>query len=97
LVRIACQELEAWYFGDCDALANAFSQPQLRQISARRRYRDPDSIDQPGRALTELVAGFQKVSGARLMGRFVSRENTSRSYLTFIDGVHRLQELLNTQ
>lgn len=95
LIRIACQELEAWYFGDCHALARAFSQDNLRQIPSRKRYRDPDAIDQPGRALRELVERFQKVSGARLMGRHLSRESTSPSYRALIDGVGRLRESIS--
>lgn len=94
LVRIPCQELEAWYFGDCDALASAFGREQLRQVSTRKRYRDPDAIEQPGRALAELVDGFQKVSGARLMGRHLRRENSSRSFRVLIDGLDRIQASL---
>ena len=30
LIRIACHELEAWYLGDTEALANAFEKESLR-------------------------------------------------------------------
>ena len=47
LVRIACYELESWYLGDPDALAQAFGNEQLRRIGQRARFRDPDSVQQP--------------------------------------------------
>lgn len=35
LVRIACQELEAWYLGEPDALADAFGRASLRNSRGR--------------------------------------------------------------
>jgi len=69
LVRIACQELEAWYFGEPEALANAFGRDRLRHLSSRSRYRDPDAIAHPARALAELVDDFQKISGGPAHGQ----------------------------
>ena len=54
-MRIACQELEAWYFGEPDALAEAFGDETLRRIGAKARYRDPDAIERPSAALEQLV------------------------------------------
>jgi hypothetical protein len=90
LVRLACQELEAWYFGDVEALADAYERDQLPGIRDRARFRDPDAIDQPARALSGLIGEFQKVSGARRMGQRLSRTNTSRSYQVMLEGVSRL-------
>jgi hypothetical protein len=90
LVRIACQALEAWYFGVPDVLAVAFGDERLRGIAAKARFRDPDAIVQPAAALTELVPGFQKVSGARSMARVLPRENGSRSFQVLIAGLARL-------
>jgi hypothetical protein len=92
LVRIACQELEAWYFGDPAALANTFRNPRLRELSAKARFRDPDAIDQPSRALQDLVPEFQKVSGARRMAQVLARENRSRSYQVLLEGIERLRD-----
>ena len=39
LVRIACQELEAWYFGDPNALAEAFEKDGIREICNRSKFR----------------------------------------------------------
>ncbi|MDY0110248.1 MAG: DUF4276 family protein [Candidatus Krumholzibacteria bacterium] len=90
LVRIACQELEAWYFGAPDAIAAAFGRDDIRGIGAIARYRDPDAIVQPSRALADLVPEFQKVSGARRMASHLDRNNSSSSYMTFITGIDRL-------
>lgn len=90
VVRIACQEMEAWYFGAPDALADTFGDERLRLLAARARFRDPDAIVQPAIALTELVPAFQKVSGARSMARVLPRENGSRSFQVLMDGITRL-------
>jgi Domain of unknown function (DUF4276) len=90
LVRIACQELEAWYFGAPDALAEAFKRADLRGIAAKARFRDPDAIDQPARALAELVEEFQKVSGARRMAQTLTLKNSSQSFQVLIAGIKSL-------
>ena len=92
VVRIACQELEAWYFGAPDALAAAFDSENLRELGRQARYRDPDAIRQPSRALEEIVDEFQKVSGARRMAQVLDRNNTSRSYQVFLAGVDALRD-----
>jgi hypothetical protein len=90
LVRIACQELEAWYFGAPGALANAFGRPALRRLADGARFRDPDAIDQPARALAEQVEEFQKISGARRMTQHLSRDNRSRSFQVLMEGIELL-------
>jgi hypothetical protein len=88
VVRIACQELEAWYLGDPEALADAFSHPALAALKNSGRFQDPDAVSQPSRALQHLEPGFQKISGARLMSSHLTRDgNRSRSYNVFIESV----------
>ena len=88
LVRIACQELEAWYLGEPDALADAFGREGLRRIARRERYREPDAVRRPSEAVEQLVPEFQKVSGARRMARHVTRErNRSTSFRVFMAGI----------
>jgi hypothetical protein len=94
LVRIACQELEAWYFGAPAALAEVFGRDVLRRISARARFRDPDAVVQPAAALGDLVPEFQKVSGARSLARVLPRENGSGSFQVVMAGIDRLSEEL---
>ena len=91
LVRIVCQELEAWYLGDPDALADAFGNERLRGIGRKARFRDPDAVQKPSKAIEKLVPGFQKGSGARTMANFLSREqNRSKSFQVFLSGLDRL-------
>lgn len=91
LVRIACQELEAWYLGDPDALARAFGDERLRDLSNRERFRNPDAVVGPAQALAELAPGFQKVSGARVMAEHLTEgANRSRSFQVFFEGLRRV-------
>jgi hypothetical protein len=95
LVRIACQELEAWYLGEPAALADVFRNEQLRNLGANARYRDPDAVVRPSEEIEKLVPEFQKVSGARRMAKRLSREgNRSRSFQVLIEGIDRLSSTL---
>ena len=87
-VRIACQELEAWYLGDPDALAACFGNEALRRIRTRARFRDPDTVDRPSAAVQRLVPEFQKVSGARRMAMVLtSHGNNSRSFHALLERI----------
>lgn len=90
LVRIACQELEAWYFGAPEALAVAFGRKSLRGVARKARFSDPDAIDRPARALVELVPEFQKISGARRLAQYLPRENRSRSFEVLVTAIENL-------
>lgn len=88
VVRIACQELEAWYIGEPDALAECFNREDLKGLGRKERYRDSDSVVQPSIALSELVPEFQKVSGARRMAEHLTLErNKSRSFHAVMNAV----------
>jgi hypothetical protein len=94
LVRIVCQELEAWYFGQPDALARAFNDEALRGVGSRARFRQPDTISRPSRQLAQLCPAFQKISGARRMAGALSfKENTSPSFRAFVTGIAGLARL----
>ena len=91
LIRIACQELEAWYLGDPDALADAFGRETLRGIGQKAQYRDPDSVLRPSEAVERLVPEFQKVSGAKRMASHLSRDRSrSRSFQAFVAGIEAI-------
>ena len=91
LVRIACQEMEAWYFGDMNAVALAYDKPRLRQISGQRRYRVPDQIPSPKEDLRKLVLEHQQIAGAKRVAPYMNIENnTSESFRQFVSGVRRL-------
>ncbi|GEO80474.1 DUF4276 family protein [Pararhodospirillum oryzae] len=94
LVRIACHELEAWYLGDPDALAEAFKKPDLGKIRGRRKFRTPDAIQDPVNEVMYLCPAFQKVSGARAVAKHLSyTRNISSSFRVFIEGLARVAHL----
>lgn len=93
LVRIACQELEAWYLGEPEALAEAFDDQSLRGLRRKSRYRSPDEIPRPSADLERLIPAFQKVSGARRMASRLTRErNRSPSFQALVTGIERMLE-----
>lgn len=92
LVRIVCRELESWYVGEPEALRKAFPQTRpnsLRELG-RSRFRNPDTVFRPSDTITRLIPEFQKRLGARRMAAFLSRENPSRSFQVFVEGLERL-------
>lgn len=90
IVRIACQELEAWYFGDTEALAEVYGTKAVRRISAARR-RKPDDIGSPASELKRIAPGFQKVRGARQMARVISPDRSrSPSFRALVEALRRL-------
>lgn len=96
LVRIACQELEAWYLGEPEALGRAFGNANLADLGQQARFRDSAVVVQPAAALEDLVPEFQKVSGARLMALHLTRErNRSTSFRCFIEGIGRVSGGMN--
>ncbi len=95
LIRIPCQELEAWYFGEPEAMAEAYGKAWPRTLAKRAKYRDPDAIRKPSAELEQHVDGFQKTSGARKMGSLLTEErNRSHSFQVFLSGVRRVAATL---
>ncbi len=92
LVRIACRELEAWYFGDLAAVERAISQSNLSHYAGKAKYRDVDKIVAPSNELRAITGQtYQKVSGSRAIGPHLSlTANRSPSFQVFIEGVKRL-------
>lgn len=91
IIRIACTELEAWYFGDTAALARAFLDERLQQLGQRRKYRDTDRIDKPGNKLEKLIPEFRKIDAARRMGQQLTQEtNRSHSFRVFIHAISQI-------
>ena len=91
LIRIVCQELEAWYLAEPDAMADAFGDERLRNIGRQAAYRSPDVRPKPSLDMEKLTQGFQKLSSARRMAQHLTREgNRSHSFAVFLSGVERL-------
>ena len=98
LIRIVCQELEAWHLGEPDAMANAFGDERLRNIGRQATHRNPDTRLKPSLDMEKLTQGFQKSSSARLMAEYLTRENNrSHSFAVFMAGIARLMQNPSTQ
>ena len=93
--RIVVEELEAWYFGDWNAVRSAYPRVPAN-IPSQRDYRDPDSItggtwETFGRILRRrgyFQTGLRKVEAARAIGAHINpSRNRSRSFLTFYNAI----------
>lgn len=93
LVRIVCRELESWYLGDLQAVDSAYPGANLAKLQEKRKFRAPDGLVKPSNEIKKLVPDFQKIDGARRIGRLLNLEsNKSKSFLVFVSGLNRLLE-----
>jgi hypothetical protein len=96
LVRIACHELESFYFGDLSAVENALNlhKNALEPYKSKAKYRIPDVIVSPSTELDKITGGiYQKIGGSREIGKIISlTENSSHSFRMLISGVKKLCE-----
>ena len=93
LVRIACQELESWYFGDINALTKAYGKTKLKNLSKQKKYRIPDNIPSPKEELYKLIPDHQQIEGAKRIAPHMDiKNNTSVSFQVFVTGIQRLIE-----
>ena len=53
VVSIACHELESWYFGDLEAVAQGLSIPKLEKQAFKAKYRTPDDFPIPLRCCVQ--------------------------------------------
>ena len=91
LIRIVCRELEAWYFGDLDAVEKAFPSFKANKYKYKRKFRNPDAINNPGDELKRIVGGFSKGIAALAIPRHMNIEkNISTSFNHLISGLQNL-------
>ena len=98
LNRIAVEELEAWYFGDTEAIRQAY--PKVpSSLGKRARYRNPDAIaGGTAEALERELkrygyhrGGLAKIRAAQDIARHMDpQRNTSPSFRVFCDGLHAM-------
>ncbi|HUV38709.1 MAG TPA: DUF4276 family protein, partial [Planctomycetota bacterium] len=98
LNRLAVEELEAWFFGDVDALRSAF--PRVPPTLARRAtFRDPDAIrggtcqalERVLKGLGYYPGGLLKTDAARRISEHVDPErNRSKSFRVFRDALRQI-------
>ncbi|MGB8499350.1 MAG: DUF4276 family protein [Pantoea agglomerans] len=93
--RIAIEELEAWYFGDWDAVRKVYPKVPAT-IPQKEPYRNPDNIQGGTWEAFERVlqrvgyfkTGLRKMEVARDLGKYMDpAHNCSRSFAVFRDAV----------
>ena len=88
--RIVIEELEAWYFGDWQAVLQAYPRVSAR-VPGRQRYRDPDGISGTWEAFESVLqrhgyfrGGLRKSEAARAIVPHVDPQaSRSRSFSVF--------------
>ena len=97
LNQIAIEELEAWFFGDVEAIVAAY--PRIpRTLAERRGFRNPDAIRGTWESLERILkqagyytAGMPKIEVARNIGRYLLPDrNRSLSFQAFCQGLREL-------
>lgn len=91
--RIVIEELEAWYFGDWQAVREAY--PRVSDGTPRQaRYRDPDDVRGGTWEAFERIlekkgyfsGGLRKIEAARRISPFMDPDrNRSRSFAVFFE------------
>ncbi|MFH0822467.1 MAG: DUF4276 family protein [Pseudomonadota bacterium] len=99
--RIVIEELEAWYFGDWEAVRAAY--PNVPPtIPAQTQYRDPDAIkggtweafERILRRKGHFLGGLRKIDVARsIVTHMDPKRNRSRSFQVFCEA---LQEMVSS-
>ena len=93
--RIAIEELEAWYFGDWEAVCSAYPLVSSN-IPNRAHYRDPDAIQGGTWETFERIMkrcgyfkeGLRKVETARAIAEYIDpARNCSTSFAEFRDAI----------
>ena len=102
LNRIVVEELEAWFFGDVEAICQAY--PKVSPHLAKRKgYRDPDAIKGGTAEALERVlkkagyhqGGLEKKKASREISQYMNPEsNRSKSFQVFYQG---LLEIINSK
>jgi hypothetical protein len=100
VVRVACRELESWYFGELTAVEQALCIPNLKVQARKAKYRVPDAIDTPSRELERITKeAYQKIAGSREIGKCLTpdpSQNSSVSFGHFITGLRKALASIST-
>lgn len=96
-VRIVENELEAWFFGDWDAVRAAYPKVPAN-IPQKAKYRNPDTILNAWEELERILkkhgyfaSGLRKIEAARSICQHMNpAKNRSRSFQVFRDTLHNL-------
>lgn len=100
--RLAIEELEAWFFGDWEAVRAAY--PKVNpNIPAKRRYRDSDAVsggtwEQLEKVLRQggyFRTGLRKIEAARTIAQHMDpQRNRSTSFQVFRNALREMTPLI---
>ncbi|CAM2754238.1 DUF4276 family protein [Skermania piniformis] len=98
MVRIAVEELEAWFLGDVSAICSAYPRVNPKIHLARSKLRAPDDVVGAADELERILnkAGYHKgrlvktTAAADIAAHMDVENNHSPSFRAFRDGVRRL-------
>ena len=102
LNRIVVEELEAWFFGDVQAICQAYPKVSAN-LATQQPYRDPDAIKGGTWEALERVlrragyhqGGLEKYKASSEISKYMNPElNRSKSFQVFYRG---LLEIINSQ
>ena len=102
LNRIVVEELEAWFFGDVEAICQAYPKVSAN-LAKQKQYRDPDPIQGGTAEALERVlkkagyhlGGLQKQKASSDISKYMNPEsNRSKSFQVFYQG---LLEIINSK
>ena len=92
LVRIACHELESWYFGDIDAVEKAYNKNIKKRI-AKRNINNPDAIVNPKLQLKKILPELTQRDGAKRIGKYMDiNSNNSKSFQMLVEGIKKFSK-----
>ncbi|MGK7931540.1 MAG: DUF4276 family protein [Microcystaceae cyanobacterium] len=92
VVRIVCRELESWFLGDLLAVEKAFKK-SVSHKQNHKKFRNPDKLNSAKQELRRLVPEYKPISGSRAIAQYLDlKNNTSKSFQVFIDGLNKIIE-----
>jgi hypothetical protein len=96
--RLAIEELEAWYFGDWDAVRAAYPRAPVA-IPSQASYRDPDAVrggtweafERILKRVGYFQTGLRKIEAARaIAAHWQPHTNRSRSFQVFLEALQEM-------
>lgn len=80
-IRIVCQELEAWFIGDFNAVEQAYPSSKASNLREKSKYKNPDLVNNASEELKKIVGVNAKVGRAEKIAPFLNiQNNTSHSF-----------------
>lgn len=92
LIRLVCQELESWFLGDLDAVADAYPKACGHQQFKSLAKKDPDELTNASDLIHQLTGTRAKIVRAEHIAQKMQPEvNRSTSFKVFVLGLGKLK------